>query len=153
MQALGRRRTWSRFINDLAPAERSWPLENSDGGPICFGMTDSLTPTQRSHLMSRIRSRDTKPEMAVRRALHGMGFRYRLHRRDLPGSPDIVLPRWNAIVLVHGCFFHGHSCLPQSRSTDARRSSLFPVIAQTGLMALWMDWDGRWETAARESGV
>jgi DNA mismatch endonuclease (patch repair protein) len=74
------------------------------------GMTDRLTPAQRSLVMSHIRSRDTKPEMAVRRMLHAMGFRYRLHRRDLPGTPDIVLPRRKAIILVNGCFFHGHEC-------------------------------------------
>ena len=58
--------------------------------------------------MSRIRGKDTKPEMAVRRLVHGMGFRYRLHRRDLPGSPDLVLPRHRKVILVHGCFWHRH---------------------------------------------
>jgi DNA mismatch endonuclease (patch repair protein) len=73
-------------------------------------MTDILTPAQRSEVMSRIRGRDTKPEMTIRRTLHGLGFRYRLHRRDLPGKPDIVLSRWKTVVLVNGCFFHGHAC-------------------------------------------
>lgn len=73
-------------------------------------VADIMTPARRSILMSRIRGRDTKPEMAVRRMLHAMGFRYRLHRRDLPGRPDVVLPRWRAVIQVNGCFFHGHDC-------------------------------------------
>ena len=59
--------------------------------------------------MSRIRDRDTKPEKVVRSALHRMGFRFRLHRRDLPGSPDIVLPKHGAVIFVHGCFWHRHA--------------------------------------------
>lgn len=60
--------------------------------------------------MSGIRAKDTKPEILVRRSLHALGFRYRLHDRRLPGSPDIVLPRYRAVVFVHGCFWHGHDC-------------------------------------------
>jgi len=60
--------------------------------------------------MSRIRSKDTKPELAVRSILHRLGYRFRLHRKDLPGRPDIVLPRHKKVVLVHGCFWHGHTC-------------------------------------------
>ena len=59
--------------------------------------------------MSRVRGRDTKPEMIVRRALHAMGYRFRLHRRDLPGSPDLVLPSRSVALFVHGCFWHRHS--------------------------------------------
>lgn len=73
-------------------------------------MADRLTPEQRRLNMSRIRCRDTKPEFAVRRALHSMGFRYRLHVGDLPGRPDLVLPKWRCVVQVHGCFWHGHGC-------------------------------------------
>lgn len=69
---------------------------------------DTVTTDVRSRMMSSIRGKDTKPELIVRRHLHGSGFRYRLHRRDLPGNPDLVLPRWNASILVHGCFWHGH---------------------------------------------
>lgn len=58
--------------------------------------------------MSRIRSKDTKPEMLVRRFLHGNGFRFRLHKKDLPGKPDIVLPKYKIVIFVHGCFWHGH---------------------------------------------
>jgi len=61
-------------------------------------------------MMSGIRSANTKPEMVLRRALHALGFRYRLHERNLPGKPDIYLPRYKAVVFVHGCFWHGHDC-------------------------------------------
>lgn len=71
---------------------------------------DPLTPEQRSRNMSRIRARDTKPELLLRRALHAAGLRYRLHDRRLPGTPDIVLPGRRAVILVHGCFWHGHDC-------------------------------------------
>lgn len=73
-------------------------------------MADRITPEQRSQVMSRIRSRDTKPEMAVRRLLHRLGYRYRLHARDLPGSPDVVFRSRKAAVQVHGCYWHGHAC-------------------------------------------
>jgi DNA mismatch endonuclease (patch repair protein) len=73
-------------------------------------MPDRLTPAQRSYCMSRIRSTNTRPELSVRSLIHGMGFRFRLHRRDLPGRPDIVLPRHRKIVLVNGCFWHVHTC-------------------------------------------
>ena len=83
-------------------------------------MTDVLTPEQRRLNMSRIRGRDTRPEMMLRRGLHSRGLRFRLHRRDLPGCPDLVFPRFHAVVFVHGCFWHGHSCpmfkLPATRT-------------------------------------
>jgi DNA mismatch endonuclease (patch repair protein) len=60
--------------------------------------------------MSRIKGRDTKPEMRVRRACHGLGLRFRLQRKDLPGRPDLVFPRHNTVILVHGCYWHSHSC-------------------------------------------
>ncbi len=71
-------------------------------------MTDIFSKAKRSEVMARIRSRDTNPEKAVRSLLHGMGYRFRLHRRDLPGTPDIVLPRYRTVVFVHGCFWHSH---------------------------------------------
>ncbi len=71
-------------------------------------MADRLTPEARSANMARIRGRDTGPEIAVRRALHAAGFRFRLHRRDLPGTPDIVLVRQRIAILVHGCYWHRH---------------------------------------------
>lgn len=70
---------------------------------------DVLTPEQRSRNMSRIRSTDTKPEKRVRSLLHGMGYRFRLHVKTLPGSPDIVLPKYRTVVFVHGCFWHRHA--------------------------------------------
>lgn len=83
---------------------------------------DTLSREERSARMSRVRGKDTRPEMVVRRMMHSMGLRYRLHVRRLPGSPDIVLPRHRAVVLVHGCFWHRHEdpeCklarLPKSR--------------------------------------
>ena len=73
-------------------------------------MADVLTPEQRSFNMSRIRNRDTKPEIVVKSIIHRMGYRYRLHKSDLPGKPDIVLTRHRKIINVHGCFFHMHAC-------------------------------------------
>jgi DNA mismatch endonuclease (patch repair protein) len=75
-----------------------------------IAMADRITPEQRSAIMSRIRSKDTGPEIAVRRALHKMGFRFRLHVRSLPGCPDIVLPKHSTAVQVRGCFWHLHRC-------------------------------------------
>lgn len=74
-------------------------------------MADVFSPAKRSQVMSRIRSKDTKPELAVRRALHALGLRFRLHVKTLPGRPDIVLRRLMLIVQVKGCFWHGHCCL------------------------------------------
>lgn len=69
---------------------------------------DKLSPEMRSENMRRIRAKDTEPEMMVRRLIHGMGFRYRLHKRDLPGKPDIVFTKKKKAVFVHGCFWHRH---------------------------------------------
>jgi len=80
---------------------------------------DPLTSAQRSERMSRIRNADTKPEMIVRRLIHGMGYRYRLHDRKLPGSPDLVFRPRKKVIFVHGCFWHQHGCsqyrMPRSR--------------------------------------
>jgi len=73
-------------------------------------MADVHTPAQRSYNMSRIQGRDTKPERIVRSIVHQMGCRFRLHRKDLPGKPDLVLPGRNKIIFVHGCFWHMHRC-------------------------------------------
>lgn len=73
-------------------------------------MADRLTPEQRRLNMQRVKAADTAPELTVRRMLHGRGFRYRLHRGDLPGKPDIVLTRYRTAIFVHGCFWHGHDC-------------------------------------------
>lgn len=86
-------------------------------------MTDLMSTEARSKLMSRIRSKDTKPEMIVRRALHARGFRYVLHDKRLPGSPDLVFPKYRAVIFVHGCFWHRHkgcslAYVPKSRQTS-----------------------------------
>ena len=85
-------------------------------------MADSMTPEGRSERMSRVRGKDTKPEMVVRRLVHGLGYRYRLHRKDLPGRPDLVFTTRRKVNFVHGCFWHRHpdpACklarLPKSR--------------------------------------
>ncbi|MEJ1169570.1 very short patch repair endonuclease [Variovorax sp. CCNWLW235] len=72
-------------------------------------MVDFLSPKERSERMSRIVGKDTRPELALRRVLHGLGFRYRLHGAGLPGKPDLVLPRYKTVVFVHGCFWHRHA--------------------------------------------
>ena len=71
-------------------------------------MTDVHTPEIRSYNMSRIRNKDTKPEMIVRKYLFGNGFRYRIHVKELPGKPDIVMPKFKTVIYIHGCFWHGH---------------------------------------------
>ncbi len=91
-------------------------------------MTDTLTPEQRSKLMSRIRSRDTVPEMMVRRLVHGMGYRYRLHRRDLPGTPDLVFGPRRKVIFVHGCFWHLHEGCPLARRPKSRREFWGPKL-------------------------
>lgn len=78
-------------------------------------MTDIFTPEKRSAVMRRVKGKDTTPEMKVRRALTRLRARYRLHRKDLPGKPDIVLPGRRIALFVHGCFWHGHDCARGSR--------------------------------------
>lgn len=73
-------------------------------------MADKLSAEKRSWNMSRIKGRDTKPEIAVRSLLHSMGYRFRLQRKDLPGKPDIVLQKYKTAIFVHGCFWHAHGC-------------------------------------------
>ncbi len=73
-------------------------------------MTDHVDSRTRSQIMAKVRSRDTRPEMEVRRALHRAGYRFRLHRSDLPGKPDMVFPRYRVALFVHGCFWHRHGC-------------------------------------------
>ena len=71
-------------------------------------MVDRLTPERRSWLMSRVGGKNTAPELIVRRTAHVLGLRFRLHRRDLPGTPDLVFPKWHTVIFVHGCFWHRH---------------------------------------------
>lgn len=84
-------------------------------------MTDVHTPEQRSRNMAAIRCKDTKPEVSVRSVLHRLGYRFRLHRTDLPGKPDIVLPKFRFTIFVHGCFWHSHSCKYGSVTPATRR--------------------------------
>ncbi len=83
--------------------------------------TDVFPPAKRSAVMAQVKGRNTKPELVVRRLLWRLGARYRLHRRDLPGSPDIVLPGRRLVVFVHGCFWHGHDCARGARVPKANR--------------------------------
>lgn len=80
-------------------------------------MTDKLTPERRSRNMARIKSKDTSPELIVRKLAYSIGYRFRLHRKDLPGKPDIVFPSKNKVIFVHGCFWHQH---PNKKCLDSR---------------------------------
>ena len=84
-------------------------------------MTDIMDTSARSALMARIKGRNTKPELLVRRSLHAAGFRFRLNQKKLPGSPDVVLPKWRIAIFVHGCFWHRHPGCPKATtpSTNA----------------------------------
>lgn len=98
-------------------------------------MADIVGSAVRRKMMSGIRAKDTKPELKIRRSLHARGYRYRLHDRNLPGRPDLVLPRYRCVLFIHGCFWHGHSCplfrMPATRTefwkhkieTNRRRDS------------------------------
>ena len=93
-------------------------------------MFDRLTPTERSAQMARIQGKHTRPEVRARQALHAMGYRFRLHRRDLPGSPDIVLPRHKALICVHGCFWHQHPGCRLARQPKSRPEYWLPKLAR-----------------------
>lgn len=81
--------------------------------------------------MSKIRSKNTKPELIVRSIAHRLGYRFRLHRRGLPGSPDLVLPRWQAVVFVHGCYWHGHGCRRGGTGSKSNTAYWGPKIERT----------------------
>lgn len=114
----------------------------------------------RSYNMSRVRGRDTRPEMVIRQGLHARGLRFRLQARDLPGRPDLVFPRWRTAVLVHGCFWHGHDChlfrMPATRpdfwaskiaGNRMRDSRTLAALAGRGWRTLTV-----WECAIRGRG-
>src|SRR5581483_12383949 len=91
---------------------------------------DRLSPESRSRNMARIRSRDTTPELAVRKVIHAHGLRYRLQRHDLPGKPDLVFPGRRAVLLVHGCFWHGcPKCIDGTRQVKSNQTYWNPKIA------------------------
>ena len=82
---------------------------------------DSVSPARRSEIMGRVHSRDTAPEMLVRRLVHAMGYRSRLHANELPGKPDLVFRRRSKVIFVHGCFWHRHSNCALARLPKARK--------------------------------
>lgn len=92
--------------------------------------TDVFSPEKRSEVMRAVKGADTKPEVALRKALHRLGLRYRLHAKDLPGRPDLALPRWRAVVFVHGCFWHGHDCPRGARIPKTNRPYWTAKIAR-----------------------
>jgi DNA mismatch endonuclease, patch repair protein len=129
-------------------------------------MADRLSPQDRSRNMAQIKGRDTGPELRVRRALHAAGFRFRLQRRDLPGRPDLVLPRWRTAIFVHGCFWHRHAgcrnaAVPKSRvaywrakfdantARDARSVGLLVAQGWTVIVI----WECETDEAARIVGI
>jgi DNA mismatch endonuclease (patch repair protein) len=113
---------------------------------------DTVSKETRSRMMRAVGRRNTGPELAVRRALHAAGLRFRLHRRDLPGTPDIVLPRRRVAIFVHGCFWHGHDCragrapvsresywgpkIVENRARDARQAAALEALGWT-VLTIW----------------
>lgn len=93
-------------------------------------MTDVYPPEKRSAVMRRVKGRNTTPELLVRKALTALGARYRLNRKDLPGSPDIVMPGRRLAIFVHGCFWHGHDCARGSRVPKANRDYWVGKVAR-----------------------
>lgn len=92
-------------------------------------MIDRVSEEARSYIMSSVKSKDTGPELTVRTLLHGLGYRYELHQRDLPGSPDIVFRRRKKAIFVHGCFWHGHACR-SGRPPTSKTDYWLPKIAR-----------------------
>lgn len=82
---------------------------------------DKFDKNKRSEIMKSVKSKNTKPEIIVRRMLHNLGFRFRIHRKDLPGKPDIVLPRYRKVIFVHGCFWHHHEGCKKSQLPETNR--------------------------------
>lgn len=91
---------------------------------------DVFSPRKRSAVMARVKAKNTKPEMIVRRLCHRLGYRFRLHRRDLPGAPDLVFPGRRAAMFVHGCFWHGHDCARGARVPKTNRAYWEAKIAR-----------------------
>lgn len=120
-------------------------------------MVDIVTPDVRSRMMAGIKARNTKPELLIRQGLHRAGFRFRLHAPELPGKPDIVFPRFRAVLLAHGCFWHGHDChlfkLPTTRQDfwQAKIARNKVVDARTELALHGLGWRvGKvWECALK----
>jgi DNA mismatch endonuclease (patch repair protein) len=109
-------------------------------------MVDRLTSERRSALMKSVRQKNTTPERAVRSALHALGYRFRLHRKDLPGTPDIVLPRYKVAIFVHGCFWHRHEGCHFATTPSSNEGYWLPKFASNVAR------DIRKETALTEAG-
>lgn len=107
---------------------------------------DTFSPRERSEIMRRVRGKDTTPEMIVRSLLHRLGFRFRLHRADLPGKPDIVLPKHKTVILVHGCFWHRHTGCPRASTPATREEYWLPKFRRT------VERDGRDQELLRRAG-
>ena len=116
-------------------------------------MTDIVDKATRSRMMSGIRGKDTRPEVLVRKALHALGFRYRLHNKSLPGKPDLSFPKYKAVIFIHGCFWHGHSCryfkVPKTRtdfwqdkinSNRLRDAQQLVQLQQTSMQSCRVSW-------------
>lgn len=110
-------------------------------------MVDTRSPEQRRRIMQSVKTKDTGPELTVRRALFAAGYRFRLHRKDLPGSPDIVLPGRKKVIFVHGCFWHGHGCA-KGRASKSRRDYWGPKLkanrdrdARNRIALMELGWD------------
>ena len=123
-------------------------------------MTDVYDAATRSRVMARVKGKNTEPEMIVRRALTRLGARYRLHRKDLPGKPDIVLPGRRLAIFVHGCFWHGHDCTRGSRRPKANaaywtakinRNAARDVASRAALEALGWRVETLWECDLKET--
>lgn len=104
-------------------------------------MTDVLTPEQRRRNMAAIKGKNTQPEMIVRRLVHGMGYRYRLHRKDLPGKPDLVFPGRRKVIEIYGCYWHMHNCrygqvVPKTNAEFWQNKRLSNVARDTKNLAL-----------------
>ena len=122
-------------------------------------MTDVFTPEQRSRVMARVKAKNTKPEMTLRRLAHALGYRFRLHRKDLPGSPDLVFPGRRKVIFVHGCFWHGHDCPRGARkpkqnaaywAAKIARNQARDAAAQTELAELGWDVAVIWECQMKD---
>ncbi|MES2340684.1 MAG: DNA mismatch endonuclease Vsr [Pseudomonadota bacterium] len=125
-------------------------------------MTDVYGPEKRSAVMRAVKGKGTTPEMKVRRALTALGARYRLHRKDLPGKPDIVLPGRRLAIFVHGCFWHGHDCARGARVPKANRDYWVAKVARNrardtasrdALLALGWRVETIWECELKDAGA
>ncbi len=123
-------------------------------------MVDVVDSATRSRMMAGIRGKNTKPELMIRKALHGAGYRFRIHRKDLPGKPDLVLPKYRAVIFVHGCFWHGHDCpvfkWPKTREKfwreKIKRTHVTDTNAREALLASGWRVGVVWECATHGAG-